>query len=192
MHRHVTVCLLRWLMPAPPCRRIVAWLGLAILLASMAGLVFHIRHMWLPALSDAMYGTRHGFRVNRYGRQVDDTAAEQDEGNVHLINIGSERSEGRAKGSQVAAPDQEVQGAPDESLAPSTAATAGAGREPVSGSVQEHGSALAGSETVASEAVQEPPAVHIDPEGSSKPEEPSSAQPSAAERLGQRPTRDKQ
>ena len=75
--------------------------------------------MWLPPLSDVLYGTRHGFRVNRYGRQVDDMAADQEEGGVHLISIDSQRSDGRGKGSQ--GDSAHVAGAamPDEALMPS-------------------------------------------------------------------------
>ena len=41
------------------CRRILAWLGLTIMLASsLAGLALHTRSMWLPPLSDALYGVR--------------------------------------------------------------------------------------------------------------------------------------
>ena len=83
------------------CRRVfLGWLGLAVLLASLAGMAFHTREMWAPALSDAIYGTRHGFRVNNYGRQVD----EHDEGNVHLIGIDSQRSEAGVKAPEVALP----------------------------------------------------------------------------------------
>lgn len=75
-------------------------LGLAILLASLAGMAFHTREMWVTALSDAIYGTRHGFRVNRYGRQVD----VHDEGNVHLISIDGQRSEAGVKAGEDALP----------------------------------------------------------------------------------------
>ena len=78
----------------------MGWLGLAVLLASLAGMAFHTREMWAPALSDAIYGTRHGFRVNHYGRQVD----EHDEGNVHLIGIDSQRSEAGLKAPEAASP----------------------------------------------------------------------------------------
>ncbi len=108
------------------CRRILAWLGLAILLTSFAGLAFHTRSMWLPPLSDALYGTRHGFRVNRYGRQVDDMAADQDAGNVHLISIDSQRSDARLETSQAAVLNQGRTGTPDLAPAPPIAAANGA------------------------------------------------------------------
>jgi len=104
------------------CRRILAWLGLAILLTSFAGLAFHTRSMWLPPLSDALYGTRHGFRVDRYGRQVDDMAADQDAGNVHLISIDSQRSDARAESSQAALLGQGGAGMPDRAPVPAFAA----------------------------------------------------------------------
>ena len=63
-------------------------------------MAFHTREMWVPALSDAIYGTRHGFRVNHYGRQVDD----HDEGNVHLISIDYQRSEAGVKAPEAALP----------------------------------------------------------------------------------------
>ena len=95
---------------------LLGWLGLAVLLASLAGMAFHTREMWVPALSDAIYGTRHGFRVNHYGRQVD----EHDEGNVHLISIDGQRSEVEEKALEAALPhlDREK----SEATAVSTAA----------------------------------------------------------------------
>ena len=78
----------------------LGWLGLAVLLASLTGMAIHTREMWAPALSDAIYGTGHGFRVNYYGRQVD----EHDEGNVHLIGIDSQRSEAGMKAPEAALP----------------------------------------------------------------------------------------
>ena len=112
VHRCIYRCALH-------CRRILAWLGLAILLASLAGMAFHTRSMWLPPLSDALYGTRHGFRVNRYGRQVDDMAADHEEGDVHLISIDSQRSDGRGKSGQGNFPHVAGAAMPDEALMPS-------------------------------------------------------------------------
>ena len=120
----------------------MGFLGLAILLASFGGLAFHTRSMWLPPLSDALWGTRYGFRVNRYGRDVDDMAADQDEGNVHLIRIEREMSGAALKGVQVAAlPDQERGSEPDEAPAPSAAAAVGAAAAQASSPVRPTGSA---------------------------------------------------
>ena len=94
----------------------LGWLGLAVLLASLAGMAFHTREMWVPALSDAIYGTRHGFRVNHYGRQVDD----QDDGNFHLIGIGSQSSEADVKTPEAALPHTDREDS--EAIAASNAA----------------------------------------------------------------------
>ena len=120
----------------------MGFLGLAILLVSLGGLAFHTRSMWLPPLSDALWGTRYGFRVNRYGREVDDMAADQDEGNVHLIRIESEMSGVAQKGVQVAAlPHQDRGSKPDEAPAPLAAAAMGAAAAHASSFVRPTGGA---------------------------------------------------
>ncbi|CAK0779409.1 hypothetical protein CVIRNUC_004766 [Coccomyxa viridis] len=173
------------------CRRVfLGWLGLAVLLASLAGMAFHTREMWAPALSDAIYGTRHGFRVNHYGRQVDD----HDEGNVHLIGIDSQRSEAGVKALEAPLPpvdreESEVNAAGDVANAASSASigrptdTGQEGSDSMSGSAEGAQQSLQGADRAGTVG---PGAADVKDNDLEQPAHSAIAE--ADERLAQRPT----
>lgn len=75
------------------CRLVFAWVALAMVLASVAGLLLHTRSVWAPALSDLFTSMRYGVSGrSRYAAHKDDADEMRlirlEAGNGHAGGIG--------------------------------------------------------------------------------------------------------
>ena len=84
-------------------RLVFAWVALAMVLATVGGLLLHTRSVWVPALSDLFLSMRYGISGrSRYGRQKDTTdelgliRLEAGNGHAGVSDMLEPRSNGRA------------------------------------------------------------------------------------------------